>query len=545
MPGPAPLSLRCLAAARRALVLAAPLLALANTACGGGGGVTPLPEAQVRDAVARLDGLAADLMRRSGIPGMAVAVVRGDEVLYAKGFGVRRAGAPEAVNADTVFALASMSKPLGATVVARQVTLGTVGWETPLREVFPWFTLADPAASARVTVGDLYAHRSGLPDHAGDTLEELGFDRDTILRRLHQLPLAPFREKFDYTNYGMTAAATAVAARAGTDWATLAERTLYQPLGMASTSSRFADFLVRPNRAPGHVVEGGAFVLGAERPAGTGEHRWSQAWDTDRQSPTGGVSSSANDMARWMSFVLGGINGTGQAPRLLSPEALMPAVRPQVRIGGSSALSVHYGFGFFVDVPLAGRTVLRHNGAYAWGTGTNFSLLPSANLGIVVLTNAWPTGVAEALSAQFLDLAQFGTLTTDWYAYHSGELAGAYAPQGELVNRKQPSPAVPARALAEYAGTYESPYHGQAQVVPTAQGLELRMGAQGQAAFALSHWSGDLFHFVPFNDGAQAGSRSKADFTGGRLVLEYYSNPQFGLAGLGTFTRVPAGGPSH
>ena len=314
---------------------------MTGPACGNSGETStqvtlPVEQARLRTAIQGLDAMAEDLMAKSGIPGMAIAVVHGDQVIYAKGFGVRQVGHSARVDADTVFALASMSKPLGATAIARQVTLGNTSWETRISDVFPWFSLADVADSERVTIGDLYAHRSGLPDHAGDTLEELGFGTDTILRRLNQLTSRPLRQGFAYTNYGMTAAGFAVARQTGTDWASMMESTLYGPLKMSSTSSRFADFLARPNRAPGHVKEGGVFVLGPERPAGTGEQRWSTAWDTDGQSPSGGASSSVNDLARWMSFVLRAYHGDSE---MLSTAAFTPATRGSYLVSSVTKLS--------------------------------------------------------------------------------------------------------------------------------------------------------------------------------------------------------------
>ncbi len=102
--------------------------------------------------------------------------------------GVRAAGSDEPVDADTVFQLASMSKPVGATVVAQQVGEGSIGWDTPVIEHLPTFALADPYVTEHATVGDLYAHRSGLPDHAGDDLEDLGYDRAQVIERLRFLP---------------------------------------------------------------------------------------------------------------------------------------------------------------------------------------------------------------------------------------------------------------------------------------------------------------------------------------------------------------------
>ena len=193
-----------------------------------------LPDNAVDNAVAKLDGIADELLKSSGIPGMAVAVVHGGKTLYAKGFGVKDATKPaddpnNRVGPDTVFQLASLSKPLGSTVIAHQVGRKAVDWSTPVVDKLPWFALSDPAVTRMLTIGDLYSHRSGLPDHAGDKLEDLGYDRRFILERLRQLPLAPFRISYAYTNFGVTAAAEAVAAAAGASWEALSAQGLPRP----------------------------------------------------------------------------------------------------------------------------------------------------------------------------------------------------------------------------------------------------------------------------------------------------------------------------
>ena len=103
-----------------------------------------------------------------------------------------------------MFQLASLSKPLGSTVVAHQVGENAISWDTPIVEKLPWFALSDPAVTKMVTVGDMYSHRSGLPDHAGDLLEELGYDRRQVLDKLRDYPLDPFRISYAYTNFGLT-----------------------------------------------------------------------------------------------------------------------------------------------------------------------------------------------------------------------------------------------------------------------------------------------------------------------------------------------------
>ncbi|MES2415653.1 MAG: serine hydrolase [Pseudomonadota bacterium] len=515
------------------------LAAVVAFSWGGVGAAEPqaIAQRQVDRAVSRLDGMAAELMRRSGIPGMAIAVVQGNRVLYVKGFGVRTAGSPQRMDADTVVQLASMSKSIGATVVAQQVGAAKIGWDTPVRKHLPGFTLGNAYVSENITIGDLYAHRSGLPDHAGDGLEELGYPQDHIMRGLQQLPLTPFRSSYAYTNYGMTAAAMAVAAAAGTDWASLSEQVLYRPLGMASTSSRFADYLSRPNRAPGHVKENGVFVVGPERGARPGLQNWSTGFNTDRQQPSGGVSSSARDMARWMSFVLAG--GVGPNGQIVPAAALMPALTPKSITRDAAATGQrpnHYGYGFFIDTSEAGRTVLHHSGAFSWGASTNFSLMPAANLGIVVVTNAWPTGVAEGLVAQFNELVQFGAVKQDWFGLYASAIADAFKPQGELAGKARPPQPASARPLESYTGTWRNDYHGALQVRRNTQGtLELHIGATPQLVFALQHWDGDTFTFIPLNDSAPPGSVSKASFSSDKLTLEHYNQQ-----GLGVFTRAPS-----
>jgi len=123
---------------------------------------------QVEAAIEAIPGHIDELMETSGVPGLAIAVVYDGETAYSDGFGVRNLDTGEPVDADTVFQIASMSKSVGATVVAHEVAEGVVSWDTPVVEHLPEFALADPWITEHVTIGDLYAHRSGLYKHAGD-----------------------------------------------------------------------------------------------------------------------------------------------------------------------------------------------------------------------------------------------------------------------------------------------------------------------------------------------------------------------------------------
>ena len=122
-------------------------------------------------------------------------MVHDGQVLYAKGFGVRDVNTLAPVDAATVFRLASVSKPLSSTVVAGAVGKGAMKWTDPVVAQLPSFALADPYVTAHVTYADLFSHTSGLPDHAGDLLEDLGYDQAYILNRLRLEPLEPLRAR--------------------------------------------------------------------------------------------------------------------------------------------------------------------------------------------------------------------------------------------------------------------------------------------------------------------------------------------------------------
>ncbi|HEY0229073.1 MAG TPA: serine hydrolase [Mycobacterium sp.] len=527
---------------RRAATTAVAML-LALTGCGSGQPVSSppsslseaapnevsgldIPPGRIDDAISKVDGLISDLLKNTGVPGLAVAIVRGGKTVYAKGFGVRDVskgdGQDNRVDADTVFQLASVSKSVGSTVIAREVSDKVVSWDTPVVSELPWFALSDPYVTSQVTVADLYSHRSGLPDHAGDELEDLGYERRQVLERLKYLPLAPFRISYAYTNFGVTAAAEAVAAAAGKSWEDLSDEALYRPLGMSSTSSKFADFIGRPNHAVNHVKVGDKWEPRLQR-------------EPDPQTPAGGVSSSVNDMARWLTMVVG--NGTYNGQRVIAPEALLPAITPQIvssPAGTPTARSGFYGYGFNASTTSSGRTVYSHSGAFSSGAATNFVVMPSADVGIIALTNGAPYGIPETLTAQFMDLVQYGQIREDWAGLYNHAIGWMNNAEGSLVGKQPPANPAPARPLSDYLGAYISDYWGPAIVTERDGQLQLALGPKN-LALPLTHWDGDTFTFSLTNENAPPGTTSKATFAGfpgATLNLEYYDTEK-----LGTFTR--------
>ena len=461
-------------------------------------------------------------MASTGVPGLAVVVVQGDRKLYAKGFGMRDVSTQLPVNADTVFQLASISKSVGATVVAREVGMGRVSWDQPLREILPWFELSDPNASKLVTVGDRYAHRAGLPEHIGDRLEDMGCSQRQVLERLRYVPLKGFRTRYEYTNFGMTAGGIGVSQAAGVDWVQLCEQAIYGPLDMARTSSRFDDFMNRDNRVNAHALVGGRWVVSTLR-------------RPDAQAPAASVTSSVNDMARWLSMLLGG--GSYAGSQVVRPAALVSAISPQIEVApaANGRSASFYGYGFGDGTTTGGRNFYSHSGAFSLGTATTFKVVPSTGLGIVVLSNGQPIGVPEIVAEQFFDLVEHGFIQRDYAATFKPLIDALNAPEGSLVGKAQPpSPALP-MALSAYTGTYRNDYYGSFEIGVFNNALMMMLCA-APLKLALAHWDGNVFTFTftfPLaNENASPGSASKASFGIERVTLEYYDKER-----LGTFIR--------
>ncbi|HBT33694.1 MAG TPA: serine hydrolase, partial [Pusillimonas sp.] len=400
--------------------------------------VIAMAQADPSKAINALPEIVERIMERSGVPGMAVAVVHDNEVLFRQGFGVREVGKVEPVNEDTVFMLASLTKSLTASLIATQVTQGKVNWTDPVVQHLPTLRLKDAYVTEHATIGDFMAHRTGLPFAAGDALEDLGYNRNDILEKLHLLELNPFRSSYAYANFGTTTAGQAVAAASGQSYEALLKADLFLPLGMNASSARHKDYLAQDNRAALHALANGDFKPLYER-------------DPDAQAPAGGVSSSIKDMSQWLRFLLG--NGQFDGKTIASEKALTPAMSLQTittQVANDTSRPSAYGFGFDYGINANGRTTISHSGAFLLGTGTHFRIVPSADLGIVVLTNASPVGAAEAIAAEFIDLVSYGEITRDWYAGYNHVLSGMFDPIGDLVGEAAPTEPKPAMPLNEY-----------------------------------------------------------------------------------------------
>jgi CubicO group peptidase (beta-lactamase class C family) len=489
----------------------------------------PVTAERITEALPKLEAIVREGMSRTGVPGLAIVIVHDDAVAFLKGYGVREVGKPEPVDPDTVFQLASMSKPIASTVVATLVGEGLVAWDDPIVKHDPGFQLKDPWVTRAVTLRDMFSHRSGLPDHIGDLLEDLGYSREEILFRLRYVNAdGPFRASYAYTNFGLTEAAIAAAKTTGTPWETLSEERLYRPAGMARTSSRYSDFLAAENRAVNSVRADGRWVPGAPR-------------DPDAQSPAGGVSSTARDLAQWLRLQLAG--GKRDDKQIVGSAALAQTHQPAIARGAAqnvanNTLPPFYGLGWNVDVDAKGLLHLGHSGAFNLGVGTNVHLVPAERLGIVVLTNGYPVGLAEAVSKSFLDLVFDGKVERDWVDAYGQLFADVMKPDyGDIINAavplSQPSPVL---SFASYLGGYDNDLYGELEIAEENDSLVMKLGPNKET-FPLQHIDRDTFTYQP--TGENAFGPSAVTFTVEANRASGITIENLNLRNQGTFLRDP------
>ncbi|MDQ8159181.1 MAG: serine hydrolase [Gemmatimonadota bacterium] len=477
------------------------------------------------DPVAALDAAIAKGMKDWNAVGLAVAIVRNDSVLLAKGYGVRELGRPTAVDADTRFAIGSTTKAMTALALGMLVDEGKVRWDAPVIEYLPAFRLSDPYVTRELTVRDLLTHRAGLGN--GDMLwSGADYDADEIFRRMATMPLAySFRSGFIYQNLMYAVAGEVVRVASGMTWDEFLERRILGPIGMSHTVTRLATVEGQPNVATPHgVVDGTPRVI--------------RNRSVDPVAPAGSVWSSVNDMAKWMRFVLDSGRVGGKA--LVSPASFREWLSPQTVAdkGTYPALAMAqphfflYGLGWFLQ-DYGGQAVAMHTGSID-GMSAIIGLIPDKKLGVYVLANADHVELRHAIMYEVFDRlgGAAGATTRDWSAELLAMLTAqqerAVAAQRQAESRRVTGTR-PSLALAEYVGTYRHPTYGDATI--TLQGDTLQ--AQFGSAYAgpLSHWQYETFRARwQTRQNAEGTLTFRPDGTGRIMAMQ--------LLGL-TFNRLP------
>jgi len=491
---------------------------------------TATPE-KVSAALTQLDPYIRATLASTKVPGVAVAVIYNDQVLLLRGYGIRKVGDPAPVDPDTVFEIASFSKPITSTILASLVGEGKIHWDDKILDLNPNFQLSNPDTTKQITIRDFLSHRSGLATESGDLLEDLGYSRPDILYRMRYLPLpGVFRKSYAYSNFGYTTGAIAAAVKLGKPWETIADKQLYSRLGMTSTSSRFSGYEDRANKAALHVFLNGEPVNRFVREA-------------DAEAPAGGVSSSARDLAEWVRLQLN--NGKWNGKQLIDATALdethkpvictspIDPAKPDVCPGGTS-----YGLGWDVRTNGQGHTQLGHSGAFFQGAATAVYMVPDEHLGILVLTNSMPVGVPESICLHFLDLVHYGKPQREYLPLlgkvFAGMISGTQDASPDYAALTPPKTAAAAKPLNTYTGTYTNEHFGTLEVSVEDNRLILRLPPRG-SYYELAPWDGDTFTYYFASENTGTGRRGAIFSPDKNEVLIEMLSPEHNAV----FTRIP------
>ncbi len=433
------------------------------------------------------DAFVEEGLKKWNAPGIAVAVVRDDQVILAKGYGVREHGKPEPVDADTLFAIGSTSKAFTSAAVGMLVDAGKLRWEQRVAELWPEFKLSDPWVTGEIRVSDLLANRSGLSALSEMLWYGSPYDRSEIIRRMAFIPLDEgFRYRFQYRNTMFLAAGELLRNVDGRTWDAFIAEEIFTPLGMKRTFSNEEGIDAKENVARPHVTgyEGETVPVSYRPMANIG--------------PAGSIISSISDMTQWLRLHLG--NGKVDGRPLLQPGTMafihrghtpLPGVGPNdLPLFPATELSA-YGLSWITE-SYRGIRIIWHNGGID-GMSAWVGFAPEQQFGVVVLTNLETCDLRKAIFYKLLshvcDL-DAEELVPTLLKEHQGNLKGRNSE--ELQWQKLRAAAKkPAHPLESYVGSYTHPALGTIKIGIEEGALVCqRLGTQ---AFDLVTIDGDTF----------------------------------------------------
>jgi CubicO group peptidase (beta-lactamase class C family) len=447
-----------------------------------------LAQAQATDVrLKEIDEYAIKAMRDWKVPGFAMAIVKDDKVIFAKGYGVRELGKPAPVDERTLFAIASNSKAFTAASIGILVDEGKLKWDDPVTKYLPEFQLYDPYVTRELTLRDLLSHRSGLATFAGDLLwYESNYERKEILRRLRYLkPTSSFRSRFGYQNILFLAAGEVVAAVTGKSWDEFVRERFFIPLGMSSTVTSIRAFKPGDNVAtPHNELNDKIRVI-----------RYSLV---DGVGPAGAINSNVLEMAEWLRLQLGrGVYGGKRifsqavSREMWTPHTILPISEQNEKFNPTRHFYT-YGLGWFLS-DYHGRKIISHGGGLD-GMVSQVALVPEENLGVVVLSNS-ETALPSLMTNKVMDTF-FGVPRRDWSAEFLARTKAtreAGKDDEKKLEDERAKNTKPSLALEKYAGSYTGEMYGEAQVTEQNGKLVLRLVPSPNFVGDLEHWQYDTF----------------------------------------------------
>lgn len=418
-------------------------------------------------------------------PGMAIAIVKDDKAVFQKGYGVRKLGENDAVNPDTLFAIASNSKAFTTASLAILVDEKKLAWDDKVSKYLPDFQLYDPWVTSELTVRDLVTHRVGLDTFSGDLLwYETNYSPDEILRRVRYLPrVSSFRTRFGYQNPMFIAAGKVIEKVSSKSWCDFVTERILTPLGMSRTTCSVNN--LPDNAAWPHNESGGKLrVL----------HRG----NVDGAYSAAALNSSVADLSKWVRTQLGRgkfegkqIFSEAQAWQMHQP-FLAQQISEQAWKGNPTRHFTGVTSGWFV-YDYHGRKIINHSGGLD-GMLSYTVLIPEENVGFVVLTNSEFPPYAVMMS-KIRDIF-VNAPKRDWNAEAVEQMKRNKTAADDELKKADATRVVntkPTLALSNYPGTYSDDLYGAITIADESGRLVMRFSRSPNFVADLEHWHYDTF----------------------------------------------------
>tara|TARA_R100000322_G_scaffold12968_1_gene7785 strand:+ start:68 stop:1414 length:1347 start_codon:yes stop_codon:yes gene_type:complete len=325
-----------------------------------------------------------------GIPGVALAIVSSRGLIDVQTLGVRSVAENEAVDAQTVFRIASVSKTFAGTVASQLVSHNIFSWDDPVAGILPQYSIGTDPATQSMTLRHVLSHSTGLMPHAFSNMLDAGVAYQKIQEKFHEIPTvcAP-GECYGYQNVVFSLVADVVEASLQTHYDDFVRENIFAPLQMRSASMGYEDYINNPYASEPHQRGRGGWRVSTTNPA------------YYTAGPAAGVNATIVDMARWVQANLGGV------PDVLSPELLAMQHTPVVETPYGNYFNrwpkvqkAWYGLGWRI-MDYDGVRIVHHGGGVR-GFRSEMVLIPEYDVGMVVLFNA-TTSLANDVVPQFLD----------------------------------------------------------------------------------------------------------------------------------------------
>ncbi|WP_202844246.1 serine hydrolase domain-containing protein [Luteimonas saliphila] len=344
--------------------------------------------------VRMFEAMAQDLVANQRVPGLAMAIVHDGRILSARGYGITDVSHAEAVDAHTVFRLASLSKSFAGTLTGMLVSEGALRWDSRVADFMPSLSFADPAAAQHLTVADVLSHRVGLRHHTYDRDIEANAEYHNLVQRFAAAPMACAPGQcYGYQNVAFSLVGDVVFAASGQFYSEAVTRRIFKPLGMNDASLGLEGITASSRWAKPHVRAGGGWKSLMPKPT------------YYRLAPAAGVNASISDMAQWLLAQSGRRPDVLPAPLLATLQA--PIVGTPGEMRGASwrrerLNAAGYGLGWRI-YDYSGHRLVFHGGAVQGYRGL-MAMLPERDLGVVILWNS-DSSLPSGLLPTILDRA--------------------------------------------------------------------------------------------------------------------------------------------